>query len=123
MGYRSDVGLCLTKNGVSALMDKLDKSDEETKTLVTDLLSNPEKHFKDSGTGSEIWYWTWLKWYLDYQDVAFIENALMDMDAADYLFIRVGEDAEDNDIQGDFWDNPFDMVFSRSIDFEKSGVQ
>ena len=89
---------------------------------VKDLLNYPDAHFIDVNTGSELWYWTWLKWYVDYSDVSFIENTLQDMDAADYLFIRIGDDSDDNDIQGDFWENPFDMGFSRSIEFEKPGV-
>ena len=122
MGYRSNVGLCLSKNGVSLLKQKLGKLDWKTMSDVKDLLNYPDAHFIDVDTGCELWYWTWLKWYVDYPDVSFIENTLLDMDTEDFLFIRIGDDSDDNDIQGDFWENPFDMGFSRSIEFEKSGV-
>ena len=36
-------------------------------------------------------------------------------DWSDYLFIRIGEELEDIDTRGSFWDNPFDLGISRSI--------
>lgn len=119
MGYRSDVALCLTQNGVSTLSKKLDNSNAETKNLVTDLMEYPREHFKDADTGSEIWYWDMVKWYSEYPDVSFIENLISELDYTEYLFIRMGEDTDDNEIQGSYWDNPFGLHLSRTIDFSE----
>ena len=40
-----NVGLCLSKNGVSLLKQKLDKLDWKTMSDVKDLLNYPDAHF------------------------------------------------------------------------------
>lgn len=38
----------------------------------------------------------------------------------DFRFLRVGEDHDDTEVRGCFWENPFDMELLRGISF--SGV-
>lgn len=122
MGYRSDVALCLTRNGIETLVSELDKFSDETRQSVNELLEYPKNHFTDPDTGSKMWFWDYLKWYQDYPDVAFIEDILSMLDESDYLFIRIGEDSDDNEIQGNYWDNPFGMYLSRTINFDANGA-
>ena len=47
--------------------------------------------------------------------MSFIENLLAELDWKDFLFIRIGEDYDDTEVRGDFWDNPFEIRLERSI--------
>ncbi|MCL2123661.1 MAG: hypothetical protein FWH34_06175, partial [Desulfovibrionaceae bacterium] len=76
MGYRSDVGLCLTENGKKILDDKLaglEAGTEKTRH-IHELLNSPRDKREDSESGAVAWLWEYLKWYWDYDDVGFIEN-------------------------------------------------
>lgn len=95
MGYRSDVGLALTKNGVDTLHTKLDSQEvsDELRSKVNNLLGHSDEHYTDKDTGAEIWYWEWIKWYggdcVYYEDIKFIEDTLKSLDDDDYRFIRM----------------------------------
>ena len=41
-----------------------------------------------------------------------------DLEYEDYYFIRVGEDNDDTDVRGGFWENPFGMCLVRGIAFD-----
>lgn len=117
MGYRSDVALCLTKTGKNALDAKLAELEPEAERTenIHALLNSPRD--KREEDGAIAWLWESLKWYSDYQDVAFIEKLLHNLDTEDYLFIRIGESDDDTEYHGGFWDNPFAMGLSRCIVF------
>lgn len=117
MGYRSEVALCLDKNGKSALKEKLEEANKETQKIARELLAQSDKHLADSENSSELWFWDWIKWYPDYPEIRFMENLLDQMDTENFLFIRIGEDSDDSEVQGAYWDNPFGMYLSRSIEF------
>ena len=124
MGNYSDVGLALTKKGVETLHSKLaeEKVSEELRTSVKRLLAHADEHYTDSASGAEVWYWEWIKWYdcypAGYQDVCFIIEVLQELDDEDYRFIRIGEEDDDTEMSGRFWDNPFDMYLTRGINFQ-----
>ena len=42
MGYRSDVAMCLTRNAIETLVAELDKTSEETRQCVNELLDYPK---------------------------------------------------------------------------------
>lgn len=117
MGYRSDVGLALTQAAVQTLNEKLNALDKmsEAFSVITDFFAYADKHFEDNNSGSEVYLWEYVKWYEEFPDVGFIEHLLAELDWSDYLFIRIGEELEDIDTRGSFWDNPFDLGISRSI--------
>jgi hypothetical protein len=64
MGYRSDVGIALTKKGVATLQEKLASKEvsEELRASVKRLLSHADEHYSDAASGAEVWYWEWIKW-------------------------------------------------------------
>lgn len=125
MGYRSDVGLALTKNGVDTLHTRLDSQEvsDELRAKVEDLLNHADEHYVDKDSGAAIWYWEWIKWYggnsLYYEDIKFIEDTLKSLNDDDYRFIRIGEEYDDTEMFGDFWENPFDFDLSREIRFSE----
>ena len=59
MGYRSDVGLALTKMAIETLHSKLaeEKVSEELRTSVKRLLTHADEHYTDTASGAEVWYW------------------------------------------------------------------
>lgn len=122
MGYRSDVALVLTKQGVDALKNEISKLDinSEERKCVAEFLANPDKHIADPSDGSELWYWEDIKWYSDYLDVAFLENFMLEkVNEEDFRFIRIGEDYEDAAVEGWFCNDSFDLHLSRSIKFSE----
>ena len=121
MGYYSDVGLALTKTGVDFLQSRL-ASPEVSKELreeVNTLLDQAERHYTDASSGAEIWYWDWIKWYdsksYGFQDVCFIMDALDTLEDGNYRFIRIGEEYDDTEVMGGFWENPFDFELTRGM--------
>ena len=120
MGYRSDVGLCLTDTGkkiLDARLAELDAGSDSTQH-IHELLNAPREKREDQESGAVAWLWEHLKWYANYKDVAFFENLLRDLDYDDYYFIRVGEDNDDTEVHGGFWDNPLGMCLVRGIAFD-----
>jgi len=119
MGYRSDVGLCLTKNGKKTLEAKVAglKPEADSTKHIHELLASPRKR-EDPESGAVAWHWEHLKWYFDFEDVSFFENLLQDLDYEEYFFIRVGEENDDTDVRGGFWENPFCMCLLRGIAFD-----
>ena len=126
MGYRSDVGIALTKKGIATLQDKLASQDisEELRARVKELLAHADRHYTDAASGAEVWYWEWIKWYdcypVGYQDISFIMDALNELDDEDYRFIRIGEEYDDTEVSGEFWENPFDFELTRSMTLSAS---
>lgn len=121
MGYRSDVGLALTKKGLETLNAKLaeESVSEDVRESVKRLLSHTDEHYSDAASGAEVWYWEWIKWYdccpAGYQDICFITDTLKEMDDEDYRFIRIGEEYDDTEVSGGFWENPFDFELTRGM--------
>ena len=82
MGYRSEVGLVLTRAGVDVLNKKLagPEVSEETRKEVESLLAYAAYHYTDSESGAEVWLWDWIKWYPDYQDIALLESLMNELE-------------------------------------------
>ena len=121
MGYYSDVGLALTKTGVDFLQSRLASQEvsRELREEVNTLLDQAERHYTDAASGAEIWYWDWIKWYdsksYGFQDVCFIMDALDALEDGNYRFIRIGEEYDDTEVIGGFWENPFDFELTRGM--------
>lgn len=119
MGYRSDAGLALTRVGIEKMMAALSGVSRETRNEVENLFRHAIKHAIEPDDGAEAWDWENLKWYTDdphyYPDIDFIEELIAELDAEDFRLIRVGEDYDDTEVRGDFWENPFDLEIARAI--------
>lgn len=121
MGYRSEVGLCLTSNAKQKLADALESLQEtnnENYKIVNSLFDGAVKR-EDKESGAVAYYWDAVKWYPDYEDVGFIEAFIRDLaDIDDYYFLRIGEDNDDTECGGGYWENPFCMNLLRTINFD-----
>lgn len=74
--------------------------------------------FVKKGEEATLFYAESTKWYSCDKDIAVVEQFLhMDLDPEDYLFIRIGENMDDCETEGCFWDNEFGVQLSRSVTF------
>ncbi len=122
MGYYSDVALCLTKAGAAQLATVIEarvgsSPENFASSAIKDLLGGEPAH-KDAATGAVAFCWSGMKWYADFEEVAFVESFMADLEYEDYYFIRVGEDYDDIEVNGGFWDNPLGMCLVRGITFD-----
>ena len=117
MGYRSDIGLALTQSAVQRMHQRLNSLDKNSEafSVITDYIIYADKHHEDADTGAEVYLWNYVKWYDDFKEVSFLEELMQELNEQDYLFIRIGEDYDDTEVQGYFWDSPFDLKLSRAI--------
>lgn len=125
MGYYSDVALCLTKAGAAQLATAIEARVGRSPTdfacsAIKDLVGG-EPACKDAATGAVAFCWSGMKWYADFEEVAFVENFMADLEYTEYYFIRVGEDYDDIEVIGGFWDNPLGMRIERRIAMGDAG--
>lgn len=118
MGYRSSVALALTAKGAQAMKAAIATLDTETSLLVTDFINYADKHAFEPESKAEAFLWDSVKWYEDYPEVNFFERLMRDLDDEDYCFIRIGEYLDDTEVEGDFFENPFDIDLVRDISFD-----
>ncbi len=122
MGYYSEVGLCLNKAAHAAMLKKLARQNKETKKEVKELLAYADKYIAHSKIeeGSVLYHWEWVKWYNSYTEVKFVEEFLQTLGVDEevellYRFVRIGEEYDDIEFLGGYYDNPFEMDLGRSV--------
>jgi len=110
MGYRSQVVIALGKIVVADLILLGNQKPE--------LLDRADYTYRDND-GNSYYSWEEIKWYVNYDDVDELNTFLLDLDDDQYGFIRVGEDSDDVETGGNYWD--FDMYVSTVINSPLSG--
>lgn len=113
MGYRSQVGFCIAK--------------KEGQDIPDFNAIEPDFEFdivKDTDE-AVLYYCDDVKWYdnnPDYPLVSIVEEYFDKMDKenrdSDYIFVRIGEENDDLETRGNYWNNPFDFGYIRKITFE-----
>lgn len=63
--------------------------------------------------GSRLYVCDYLKWYNSYPDIEYLERFMNSLNDEDYLFIRIGEEYDDTEYRGVFFDNPFELGVER----------
>lgn len=119
MGYYSDVALCLTGTGSAKLATAIEAhvsntTEDFASSAIKDLVGG-EPAYNDVDSGAVAFCWNGMKWYAVFEEVAFVESFMADLEYAEYYFIRVGEDYDDIEVNGGFWDNPLGMRIERRI--------
>lgn len=94
------------------MYEKLDTYAENTRAIHELLNGANKKLYTKDAT---VWLWNAIKWYDDFEDIVFIENLIQELNEQDYLFIRIGEDSDDTEVRGYFWDNPFEVELIQNI--------
>ena len=107
MGYRSEVAIALTSEAANKLF-VLQEFCPELKELVNDADENShfDKESIDKGFDAKL-YWNHVKWYDSYTEIQQMETFLYNIleDDCDFLFLRIGEETDDMETQGHFWDS------------------
>ena len=116
MGYRSEVTLVVDREGFANLCKNI-SSDLHELVKMTDNFVQKEDAF--------LFCWDHIKWYEDgfYPEISAISNALRAMDNKHYHFCRIGEDREDVEENGSFWDNPFHTEIIREVSKDLSDTK
>ena len=123
MGYYNDVGLCLSKSAIELMEEKLGRESLNHCKQVMRLLASAKRHLVDSESGAQLWYWEGKRWneFDDHTpEIKFIDRLFYELDEEDYLFVRCGENLQDNVWDGDFWGNPFDLELERRVVFHEA---
>lgn len=123
MGYYNDVGLCLSKSAIELMEEKLGRESLNLCKQVMRLLASAKRHLVDSESGAQLWYWEGKRWneFDDHTpEIKFIDRLFYELDEEDYLFVRCGENLQDNVWDGDFWGNPFDLELERRVVFHEA---
>lgn len=118
MGYRSDAALAVKGNALCKFRKKLAELPEKERGEIAPLFNEwADKHFSE--IDGECWFWSDIKWYTGwpehYPDIDFVDKVLDESDEEDYYFVRFGEEYDDNEIRGLWWDNPFGITLCREI--------
>jgi len=120
MGYRSEVLLALKAKHLKKFLEVV-VFNSPAKELF-DNWCEISTEFEDPQDENGIFFhWPSIKWYDSYESIQsvmnFIENLPGDDPASDFYFIRIGEDHSDVELEGYWWDNPFEISLCRSISF------
>ena len=113
IGYRSDVFEYARSTGIAEPLTCGTDLSETEKAEVLSLLTHADAPCKDETQGAEVWSWESITWYESeshyVQEVRFVADTTQDAPKEAFCCIRISEDCEVTDVQGAFWDKPFDM--------------
>ena len=125
MGYRSEVVLAVSKPMVPHFLTVLAQH-ESVRQLVHDA-----DQLEENYDGGMLMYWSGIKWYESYPEIAAIEKFVSDCESecvegwADtsnpyteyehFRFVRIGEETDDIEEKGGFGDG--EIHISRSVHF------
>ena len=122
MGYRSDVALCLTAEAEQTLRSRLNKVQKTHSsgdvTALREFITSPQTFKEENGV--TLRYWSWCKWYLEAPVISFMDNFMANLEYSSYLFYRIGDELDDIERDGGFYENPFELNVSVTIDFNSN---
>lgn len=128
MGYYSDVCIAFTPKGYEEFKKEFNELYEELKENVEEFR---KEHFKNEAekinkpkyvakNGSVLLKYDNYKWYENdkntFPEIAAIMESLSNLDEADFLYLRSGEEYGDNDEMGSYYDNPFEISITKTIE-------
>lgn len=118
MGYYSEVGLVLSKNGFAFFESELEKIEDEQLRKEVDGLVTCADNYHITPNGNHLWSWNYIKWYPHIRSIHWLEKCLFNMEYEDFYFICIGEEYDDVDVDGCYTDNSFNMEVIRTIQFD-----
>lgn len=114
MGYRSEVMLTLSRNGLAQLY-------KDIPTQLNNMVECSDAFLQKQD--AFLLHWDYIKWHEEYGDISALMKSLSKMDSAEYYFLRLGENHDDVEEKGGYWDNPFETSISRSIHCDTDGCK
>lgn len=136
MGYRSTLVLVVSREGELELQYELNnKKWFEIANENHEIKFNPEVQnnvkaelntviIKENENGDKLYVWEWIKWYPedDIED-RILNNIIHHLSSKNYLFICIGEDVTDTELDGNYYDNQFGIGFERRIYSNKGDIE
>lgn len=114
MNYHSTFALCLSADAekkLHAFYNEARKTlNSEDLMEVKNFIESPDTLQKEND--AVLRYWGWREGYPE-----FFTKFLLDLDYSSYLFCRIGEELDDIERDGGFYDNPFELNVSVTIEF------
>lgn len=117
MGYYSEAALVFTAKGAETMRSMIDEQQLGMALRTRNFLEEANTHSIDSKSFAEFFHWDSVKWYQMFEEIACINSVMEELDDEDFLFIRIGENFEDLEIQGRYWENPFNLDVVRTVEF------
>lgn len=115
MGYRSDVGIVLTKESNTYVLKHIES--DEIKQLLLDSI-----HGQNEENGEIFYLIEYVKWYTDYDaELRQLHDLILSLDTKTFLYIILGEDFGDMEIHGLFYENSFEVNVCRHITYSNQG--
>ena len=115
MGYRSDVGIVLTKESNTYILEHIESN--EIKQLLLDNI-----HGQNEENGEVFYLIEYVKWYTYYDaELRQLHDLILGLDERTFLYIILGEDFEDMEIHGLFHENSFEVNVCRHITYSNQG--
>jgi len=118
MGYRSQVLIALKAKHIKRFLEQVVFT-AEAKDIFDDWCKISTEFEDPDDENGILFHWDSIKWYESYPSVnavmTFIHNLPDDESRTDYYYIRIGEEVSDVELEGYWWDNPFDIGIDRSI--------
>jgi hypothetical protein len=111
MGYRSEVAIALTDDATRLL--KAIEEHEVFDDLLTSAEGSYPKHLDPEVDNWCKLFWGDIKWREDWPEIAAFHEFIAGLPEEDYLFVRSGEDLEDNTFDGQFYDS--EIYISKSL--------
>ena len=112
MGYYSEAVLVFTAKGTETMRSMIDEQQLGMALRTRNFLEEANMHSIDSKSRAGFSHWLQM-----FEEIACINSVMEELDDEDFLFIRIGEDFEDIEIQGRYWDNPFNLDVVRTVEF------
>lgn len=127
MSYCSDVSLVMNRNLFGEMLKQIPEAAQE-------IISCADRFSRKDDSILLVWYG--IKWNTDsypfYQIVNFLNDvseSILDEKGDKippsqifrYHFLRIGEDREDFEERGEYWDNPWDTTIIRYIEVDSGG--
>jgi len=113
MGYRSEVAVVIKKEVYETFVNGFSEKDKQD---IASLIKYAEEYQNEYAV---LLNWQDIKWYPDYEDVRAVMSSLDNLSGDDYFFVRIGDDSDDTEMLGSWWDNTFDLSVQRSVHFSK----
>jgi hypothetical protein len=107
MGYYSEVAIVIKQSAYQEFIEGI----PENTDAIKDIISYGQVFKRNNGI---LLYWDCIKFYGS--DVDKLEESLNMIGSDNYYKVHIGEEYSDADTDGDFWENPFNLVISRSIE-------
>jgi len=103
MGYRSEVALALTDDATRLL--KAIEEHYDFGGLLRDSEGTYPGHLNLEAENECKLYWGHVKWYEGYDGISELAEFMNGIPTEDFLFVRSGEELDDNEFNGDFYDS------------------